>query len=97
MGWHYRRLVVPHILKVCKKIITVSQFECNRIRHTLNIPSERITAIYNGYSTHFRQLSDINMDIVQKLYSSKKIFSFFWEIPTLKKNAARTLKAYSFI
>ena len=24
MGWHYRRLVVPRILKKCKKIITVS-------------------------------------------------------------------------
>ena len=32
MGWHYRRLVVPRILKKCKKIITVSNFECNRIR-----------------------------------------------------------------
>ena len=27
MGWHYRRLVVPKILKKCKKIITVSHFE----------------------------------------------------------------------
>lgn len=91
MGWHYRRLVVPHILKVCKKIITVSQFECNRIRHTLNIPSERITAIYNGYSTHFRQLSDINMDIVQK-YIPQKDFLFFLGNTDPKKNAATNLK-----
>lgn len=27
MGWFYRRLVVPHILKKCRRIITVSDFE----------------------------------------------------------------------
>ena len=87
IAWDDGRLVVPHILKVCKKIITVSQFECNRIRHTLNIPPERITAIYNGYSTHFRQLSDINMDIVQK-YIPQKDFLFFLGNTDPKKNAA---------
>lgn len=93
MGWHYRRLVVPRILKKCKKIITVSQFECNRIRHALNIPSERITAIYNGYNTYFRQQSDLNMDIVQK-YIPQNGFLFFLGNTDPKKNAARTLKAY---
>lgn len=93
MGWHYRRLVVPRILKKCKKIITVSHFECNRIRQALNIPSERITAIYNGYSTHFRQQTDINMDIVRK-YIPHKDFLFYLGNTDPKKNAARTLKAY---
>ncbi len=93
MGWHYRRFVVPRILKKCKKIITVSQFECNRIRHALNIPSARITAIYNGYNTYFRQQSDINMDIVRK-YIPQNDFLFFLGNTDPKKNAARTLKAY---
>ena len=31
MGWFYRRLVVPRILKKCKRIITVSNFERNNI------------------------------------------------------------------
>lgn len=94
MGWHYRRLVVPRILKMCKKIITVSQFECDRIRHALNIPSERITYIYNGYSTHFHQQPDIDMNIVQK-YIPQKEFLFFLGNTDPKKNAARVLKAYS--
>ena len=76
MGWHYRRLVVPRILKKCKKIITVSQFECDRIRQALNIPSEHITAIYNGYSTHFTQQTAIDLDIVQK-YIPHNDFLFF--------------------
>lgn len=94
MGWHYRRLVVPRILKKCKKIITVSQFECDRIRHALNIPSERITAIYNGYSTHFTQQATIDLDIVRK-YIPHNDFLFFLGNTDPKKNAARTLKAYS--
>lgn len=50
MGWHYRRLVVPRILPKCKRIITVSHFERDRIREALCLPKEQIMAIYNGYS-----------------------------------------------
>lgn len=93
MGWHYRRLVVPRILNKCKKIITVSHFECNRIREALNIPSDRITAIYNGYSAHFRQQSDTDMDTIRK-YIPQRDFLFYLGNTDPKKNAARTLKAY---
>ena len=93
MGWHYRRFVVPRILGKCKKIITVSHFECDRIRQTLNIPSERITAVYNGYSDHFYQ-QEIDMNIVRK-YIPQKDFLFFLGNTDPKKNAARTLKAYN--
>lgn len=94
MGWHYRRLVVPRILKKCKKIITVSHFECERIRKALDIPTERIMAIYNGYSTHFNQQREIDINIVHK-YISEKDYLFFLGNTDPKKNAARTLKAYS--
>lgn len=93
MGWHYRRLVVPRILKTCKKIITVSHFECNRIRQALNIPPERITAIYNGYSSHFHQQS-INIDIVRKYIPCNGYLLFLGNTDP-KKNAVRVLKAYS--
>lgn len=94
MGWYYRRFIVPRILKKCKKIITVSYFECNRISNFLNIPSERIQAIYNGYNSHFKQIEEVNMNILNK-YISKKGFLFFLGNTDPKKNTARTLKAYS--
>lgn len=94
MGWYYRRLVVPRILKKCKKIITVSHFECNRIQKALNIPLSSITAIYNGYSNHFHPLSEINMQIVRQ-YIPDNNFIFFLGNTDPKKNAVRTLKAYS--
>lgn len=94
MGWHYRRLVVPRILKKCKKIITVSHFECERIRKVLNIPVDRITAIYNGYSRHFHVQPHVDMSIVEK-YIPQSDYLFFLGNTDPKKNAARTLKAYS--
>ena len=94
LGWHYRRIIVPRILKKCKKIITVSHFECNRIRKALNIPTERITAIYNGYNTHFFPQDKIDMRIVHQ-YIPEKDFLFFLGNTDPKKNAVRTLKAYS--
>ena len=60
MGWYYRRMVVPRILPQCRKIITVSRFECDRIREALRLPKDKITAIYNGYSEHFHPLPEIS-------------------------------------
>ena len=94
MGWHYRRLVVPRILKKCKKIITVSHFECTRIREALHLPNRQITAVYNGYNTHFRKNETIDENIIQK-YIPQEGFLFFLGNTDPKKNAARTLKAYS--
>lgn len=94
MGWHYRRLVVPRILKKCRKIITVSHFECERIRKALGIPADRIMAIYNGYSTHFQPQEAPDMDIVRQ-YIPEKDFLFFLGNTDPKKNAARVLRAYS--
>ena len=56
MGWYYRRFVVPRVLAKCKQIITVSQFECNRIRETLHLPEEQIIAIHNGFSNRLNYL-----------------------------------------
>ena len=94
MGWFYRRLVVPHIIKKCKKIITVSHFECNCIQQALKIPVDQITTVYNGYSAHFRIQKETDMAIVQK-YIPEKDFLFFLGNTDPKKNVARTLKAYS--
>ena len=92
MGWHYRRLVVPRILSECRKIITVSNFECNRIREALNLPKDRLTAVYNGYSPHFRQMPPAP-EIVHK-YVPSDDYLFFLGNTDPKKSTPRVLKAY---
>lgn len=93
MGWYYRRFVVPRILSKCKQIITVSKFECNRIRETLHLPENQIIAIHNGFSSRFHPLEDI-YEITQK-YIPYKEYLFFLGNTDPKKNTPRTLKAYS--
>ena len=93
LGWFYRRLVVPRILKKCKCIITVSNYEKNNIVSKLNIPEERITMIYNGYNEWFKPTQDINQ--VYKKYIDDLGYFFFLGNTDPKKNTERTLVAYS--
>lgn len=93
LGWFYRRLVVPRILRKCKRIITVSNFEMNNIISKLNIAQEKITMIYNGYNEWFKPTQD--MDQVYKKYIDDLGYFFFLGNTDPKKNTERTLIAYS--
>lgn len=92
MGWHYRRLVVPRILPKCNKIITVSNFEKERIGQSLNIPKDKLLAIYNGYSPHFQVLSKDKTTI--RKYIEQDPYIFFLGNTDPKKNTPRVLRAY---
>lgn len=93
MGWLYRRMVVPRILKKCQRIITVSEFEKQNIIQKLNIPEERMAMIYNGYNEWFRPLNDPQQ--VFKKYIDTEGYFFFLGNTDPKKNTERTLIAYS--
>ncbi len=94
MGRLYRRLVVPRILPRCSKIITVSQFECDRIQSALGLDPERIVAIHNGYSPRFRPIEEGVAETVSK-YVPEGEFIFFLGNTDPKKNTAGTLQAYA--
>ena len=94
MGWYYRRMVVPRILPLCKKVITVSRFERDRIRKALCLPDDQVMAIYNGYSQHFCPISAPLWPITRK-YIQTDNYLFFLGNTDPKKNVPRTLKAYS--
>lgn len=93
MGWIYRRLVVPRILPKCRKIITVSRFECNHIRETLHLEKEKVLYIYNGFSDHFKPIED-PLPITKRYLEPERYF-FFLGNTDPKKNTSRTLKAYA--
>lgn len=93
MGRIYRRLVVPRILPKCKKIITVSEFECKHIQEALHLPKGQLQAVYNGFNTHFTPLEN-SVEITQK-YISKEGYLFFLGNTDPKKNTHNTLLAYA--
>lgn len=94
LGWYYRKLIVPRILNKCKKIITVSHFECECICKALQLSDKQITTVYNGYNTHFEPLNNLDNNIIQK-YIQQSSYIFFLGNTDPKKNAVNTLKAYS--
>ena len=93
MGWLYRRLVVPRILKKCRRIITVSKFEKANILSKLGLPEKQVAMIYNGYNKWFRPLEDT--DCVYAKYMAERGYLFFLGNTDPKKNTERTLIAYS--
>ena len=93
MGWRYRRFVVPRILKKCKRIITVSEFEYNNIISKLHIPEEKMVMIYNGYNEWFKPVEDT--ELIYQQYIEEPDYFFFLGNTDPKKNTERTLIAYS--
>lgn len=92
LGRFYRKIIVPQILTKCKRIITVSHFECNRISHFLHIDKQLLVAVYNGYSQHFIPIR--NAQATTARYIKKHPYLFFLGNTDPKKNTARVLQAY---
>jgi glycosyltransferase involved in cell wall biosynthesis len=96
-GNAYRKLIVPWVVKKSDKIVTVSQFEKNRIAEFFGLKDNmRLTAIYNGVSTHFKPITDAaELKRVKEKYHLPDHFFFFLGNTDPKKNTIGTLKAFS--
>lgn len=98
LGNMYRRFVVPRVMKKSDKIITVSEFEKNRIKDFFGFPADdnRVVAIYNGVSDHFRKIDNQKeLQRVKELYHLPDRFLFFLGNTDPKKNTKGVLKAFS--
>jgi glycosyltransferase involved in cell wall biosynthesis len=93
----YRKLVVPRVVKMSCKIITVSHFEKNRIAEFFGMKGDnRLTAVYNGVSEHFKPVTDESeLKRVKDKYRLPEHFFFFLGNTDPKKNTKGTLKAFS--
>jgi len=93
----YRKLVVPRVVKKSSKIITVSHFEKNRIGDFFGLKNDnRLTAVYNGVSSHFKPVTDIaELKRVKEKYQLPDRYFFFLGNTDPKKNTKGTLKAFS--
>lgn len=93
----YRRIVVPIVLRKSRKVITVSQFEKNRISQFFGMKDDnKLSAVYNGVSEHFKPVIDKNeLKRVKEKYQLPDRFFFFLGNTDPKKNTKGTLKAFS--
>ena len=92
----YRRMVVPGIVRKCRRLITVSEFEKKRIVDFFGIAPAKVNAIYNGVSSHFMPVTDPETLLsVKQKYNLPDRFFFFFGNTDPKKNTIGVLKALS--
>ena len=82
-GRLYRRLIVPAILSKCRRIVTVSYYEKERIVETAGVDPGRISVVYNGYSPEFKAEGRATGDYILFLGNTDP-----------KKNTVGTFAAY---
>lgn len=93
LGYFYRRWNVPRILKKCRRIITVSDFELGNIKQKLQLPDSHLKMIYNGYNEWFRPIESDKQQY--RKYIADAGYFFFLGNTDPKKNTERTLVAYA--
>ena len=92
----YRKWNVPRVIRESDRIITVSNFEKDRIAGFFNISSERLRAVYNGVSTHFvPNTNEKEIEEIRNRYRLPEHYVFFLGNTVQKKNTPGTLKAFA--
>ncbi|MEG1544049.1 MAG: glycosyltransferase family 1 protein, partial [Tannerellaceae bacterium] len=92
LGWYYRRWLVPYIVPICKKIITVSNTEYTNICSKLKFDTSRLSVIHNGVSTQYKLIK--NPYLVTQKYCKAEKYLLFLGSTDPRKNTIRILKAY---
>jgi len=92
LGNIYRKYVVPRVLKRCKRIITVSDFERQNIIFKLNIQQEKIVRIHNGFNKEFN--SNPIPESYYKEYTGGDGYFFHFANTDPRKNTCRILNAF---
>ncbi|MBN2669353.1 MAG: glycosyltransferase family 4 protein [Bacteroidales bacterium] len=96
LGNMYRRFVVPRVLKKAHKVITVSEFEKERIKNFFKLSENKIEAVYNGVGKHFKKIDEASvLSSIKKKYNLPDKYFFFLGNTDPKKNTKNVLKAYA--
>lgn len=94
----YRRLNVPMIVPHAKEILTVSDFENQRICDYFKLPPASVITAYNGAANHFKRVEDKTLlKAAKEKYKLPDNFIFFLGNTDPKKNVKGVLKAISIL
>lgn len=93
LGGTYRRWNVPQIAKKASMIVTVSNYERNRIIERLNLPEEKVRTIYNACSNHFsNEYSVEELEGFRKRMNLPERFVLFLGNTDPKKNLPNVIR-----
>jgi glycosyltransferase involved in cell wall biosynthesis len=82
------------VLEKCRKVITVSYYEQERIKQSLNLDDQLVEVVYNGISHDFRLMEERDLTFYREKYHLPAEFILYFANPAPKKNAFNTLSAY---
>lgn len=96
LGNHYRRKIVPLVTPRSGAVITVSQYEKERIVKRLGIDPERIHVVYNGidHDRFHNRYSPREQHAVRVKYNLPGKFMLFLGNEATRKNPGRVIDAY---
>lgn len=95
-GNHYRRRIVPFVTPRSKAIITVSEYEKERIIKRLGIDPEKIHVVYNGIneSRFHPRFGDAVKQVVRQKYGLPDEFILYLGNQSFRKNPEGAIEAY---
>jgi glycosyltransferase involved in cell wall biosynthesis len=94
----YRKLNVPQVVPNAKKILTVSDFEKERIQKYFKLNDQKVVTAYNGVGSHFKRVLDqTELKNAKAKYNLPDDFIFFLGNTDPKKNVRGVLKALSIL
>lgn len=94
LGNAYRRWNVPRVVTHCDRIITVSEFERQRIVEHLHVDPEQVVTVHNAVGRQFQLIDEPDaLAVVQTQYNLPDEFIFFLGNTDPKKNVRNVLKA----
>jgi glycosyltransferase involved in cell wall biosynthesis len=95
-GNFYRRWNVPKVVKNASKILTVSDYERDRILQHFNFSKEQVVTAYNGVGDAFKKIEDVTLlQAIKKKYDLPDEYVFFLGNTDPKKNVEGVLKSLS--
>lgn len=94
LGWYYRRIVVPAIIKKCRSIITVSQTESQSILQYFPSIKKKLQVIHNAYNLCYHPIE--NYQTVTHHYLSESSYLLCLGNTDPRKNVRGTLMAYAY-
>ncbi|AKD55184.1 glycosyltransferase family 4 protein [Spirosoma radiotolerans] len=93
-GNQYRRWNVPQIVNKCDRIVTVSDFERQRIIDHLKLDPDQVITVWNGVSDKFQLINDPNqLATIRTQFNLPNEFIFFLGNTDPKKNVRGVLKS----
>jgi glycosyltransferase involved in cell wall biosynthesis len=97
-GNYYRRFMVPLVTRKSQIVITVSNYEKQRILNRVKVDEKKIRVIYNGIDEErVRVMKDTKEGnpSVQRKYHLPEKFILFLGNTSARKNALRVIEAYT--